>query len=213
VIKHPGYPVLHKAPKDDPDRRLTRRETLFVSIYLDTWSYGKAYKEAGYKDGGTFNQMHGKEIAARPAVAKAIQTAIHNAGLDPDSIKTRISQQATINAAEFMIFEDAYENVMILDENHKPVLDENGKLKMERKFAGRQFVGIDWAEVEKRGYLVKGIKYTRLGIPMLEFYDAQRALELMGKTHGLFVDKQEISGANGQPLTVKVVKDVSMDDL
>ena len=42
-----------------------------------------------------------------------------------------------------------------------------------------------------QGFLVKAIKDTRYG-KQIEFYDAQRALELIGKRYGLFVERHAI---------------------
>jgi len=63
--------------------------------------------------------------------------------------------------------------------------------------------GEDWAlnlqAIKERGYLVKKIKQGPHG-PEIELHDAQAALALLGKTLGLFVDRQELSG--GVQLTV-----------
>lgn len=50
------------------------------------------------------------------------------------------------------------------------------------------------------GHLIKGFKHTKFGVEV-EFFDAQKALGLLGKHHGLF-------GANGRednPVHIKVV--------
>jgi len=49
-------------------------------------------------------------------------------------------------------------------------------------------------QAEGRGHLVKGIKYDRQGRMMVEFYDAQVALTLLGRHHRLFVDQVQLSG-------------------
>lgn len=58
---------------------------------------------------------------------------------------------------------------------------------------------LDLAAIKERGYLVKKIKQGPHG-PEIELYDAQAALALLGRTHGLFVDRQEISGRDGEPI-------------
>ena len=52
---------------------------------------------------------------------------------------------------------------------------------------------LDLQAIKERGHLVKKIKQGPHG-PEIELYDAQAALALLGRTHGLFVDRQEISG-------------------
>jgi hypothetical protein len=43
-----------------------------------------------------------------------------------------------------------------------------------------------------KGHLIKGIKETKYGLD-IEFYDAQTALVHIGKYHGLFTDKLDVS--------------------
>lgn len=51
-------------------------------------------------------------------------------------------------------------------------------------------------------HLVKKVSITDKGISF-ELYDAQSALQLIGKAQGLFVDRQEVSGRNGGPIVVE----------
>jgi hypothetical protein len=116
-----------------------------------------------------------------------------------------LSQHAEINAADFMIFEFVIEK----DEHGNEIIDpETNEPKKSKRF-----VGINWEEVEKRGYLIKGLKFSRQGYPILEFHDSQKALELVGRTHRMFVDRQELTGENGEAITVKIIKGVSMDEI
>jgi phage terminase small subunit len=48
-------------------------------------------------------------------------------------------------------------------------------------------------------HLVHRIKDTKYGLD-IEFCDMQRAIEKIGKAHGLFVDRQEITGEDGGPI-------------
>jgi len=50
---------------------------------------------------------------------------------------------------------------------------------------------IDLEAVKEKGHLVKRIKTTLTG-PEIQLHDSQKALELMGKHHRLFVDRVEI---------------------
>ena len=52
--------------------------------------------------------------------------------------------------------------------------------------------GIDWEAVEKKGYLVKKIKHHVGMSSEIELVDSQRALELIGKAHRLFVERYEV---------------------
>lgn len=67
------------------------------------------------------------------------------------------------------------------------------------------FGGIDWEAVSQRGYLIKKISHNKGKNSSIELYDSQSALALIGKHHKLFVDRQEITGKDGTPITIKVI--------
>lgn len=60
--------------------------------------------------------------------------------------------------------------------------------------------GIEWDKVREQGYLVKKVLHRKGENSQIELYDSQSALHLIGKHHGLFMDRQEISGPGGGPL-------------
>lgn len=51
---------------------------------------------------------------------------------------------------------------------------------------------INWEVVQKKGYLVKKIRHNAGKNSEIELHDAQRALELIGKAHRLFVERSEV---------------------
>jgi len=56
---------------------------------------------------------------------------------------------------------------------------------------------------DSKGYLIKAIKPTAHG-DSYEFYDAQSALVQIGKAHGLFLDRTDVT-SGGEPIIVKWV--------
>lgn len=66
---------------------------------------------------------------------------------------------------------------------------------------------IDLAKAEDRGvlHLISKLWFDQNENVRIELQDQQKALELIGKAHGLFVDRQEITGANGGPIEHKRV--------
>jgi phage terminase small subunit len=73
---------------------------------------------------------------------------------------------------------------------------------------------IDLAQAREHGalHLIKSRSVTKDG-ERIELYDAQNALELLGKYHRLWTDKVEHSGPNGGPLTVReVIIEVPADE-
>lgn len=67
---------------------------------------------------------------------------------------------------------------------------------------GDSGIAIDWDRVLEHGYMVKKISYTSKGQPVLEFHDAQKALELIGRAQGMFVDRSEVKVGELNPVQV-----------
>jgi hypothetical protein len=145
---------------------LTAKKRRFVEALLTCWNRSQAAREAGYKNANTAQNR----LLKQPEVQAAIEERLRQACIGADETLARLSQQGQLNAADFLLFEDGPE--------------------------GRVMAGINWAEVERRGYLVKSIKYDRKGRPMLEFHDAQNALIQIGRAHGLFLERTENTNLN-----------------
>jgi len=67
----------------------------------------------------------------------------------------------------------------------------------------QDYGAIDWEAVKAKGHLVKKISHTAGKQSSIELYDAQSALEKIGRAHGLFVDRHEQTGE----IVLKVVRD------
>lgn len=52
---------------------------------------------------------------------------------------------------------------------------------------------IDWEKVKEKGHLIKKVTHRPGQMSQIEMYDAQHALDMIGKTMGLFVDRREVS--------------------
>ena len=65
------------------------------------------------------------------------------------------------------------------------------------------YEGIDLKKMKEAGklHLIKKYSNTKNGT-IIELYDAQSALVQMGKQHGLFPNRQEVTGKDGDPLNI-----------
>lgn len=82
-------------------------------------------------------------------------------------------------------------------------LTEQARASMEEFVTVRgRGVGLDLKAAKARGvlHLVKKYSKTKQGVT-IELYDAQAALALLAKHHGLLVERHEHSGPGGAPLT------------
>ena len=125
----------------------------------------------------------GHENLKKPEIAKEIQRRIDERAMTADEVLIRLAEQARGGVEEFV------------------------EIK-----AGMPF--FNWERLVQSGklHLVKKLKYNSNGQPEVEFYDAQAALVQLGRHHGLFTDRQEISGPGGEPLTVRVVYEDTLGD-
>jgi len=163
---------------------LTRFETAFVEHYISTWNAALAYRMVGGKS-KTRSDVQGFRILQRPHIKARIETRLQELSMEANEALERLAEQARLNPAEFFFFE----MVPVVDSNHQPIIDpKTGKPEM-----ALQKTGINWAAVQKRGYLVKGIEYDRRGNVILKFHDSQRALELIGKNLKLFTEGLDLS--------------------
>ena len=65
------------------------------------------------------------------------------------------------------------------------------------------YAGLDLYKMKKAGklHLIKKYSVTKNGTTV-ELYDAQAALVTLGKRHGVFADKHELTGKDGEPLNI-----------
>ena len=57
--------------------------------------------------------------------------------------------------------------------------------------------GIDWDKVKEQGHLVKKVTHRKGQQSQIELYDAQHALDMIGKSLGLFVDRHKHDHTSG----------------
>jgi phage terminase small subunit len=174
---------------------LSPKQRRFVEAYLVCWNASEAARVAEY----AWPYKAGPNLTKLPAVQAAIQERLAEAAMRADEVLARLAEQARIDLADFMLFEDEAK----VDDAGQPVLDELGNPVIIRTFAG-----LNWKELEKRGHLVKKLSYDRNGRPVIEFHDAQQALIQIGRHLKLFTDNVNLNAEVG----VKGFIGVSPDD-
>ena len=68
----------------------------------------------------------------------------------------------------------------------------------------QDYGAIDWKAVKEKGHLVKKVSHTQGKQSSIELYDAQAALEKIGRGHGLFVDRQKHEYVGD--ITIRIVR-------
>jgi phage terminase small subunit len=155
---------------------LTAKQQAFVDEYLKTRNATQAAIAAGYSPKTA--HVIGWENLRKPEVDEVIRQRLDENAMLANEVIALLSDQARGDMSDFVSF---YEG------DKRPFIDlkkahESGKFK-----------------------LIKKLKYAADGGIEFELYDAQAAAVHLGKTHGLFIDKKEITGADGGAIPVAVV--------
>jgi hypothetical protein len=167
---------------------LTPKQRCFIEHYLTTWNAKESAELAGYGS----PQKTGYRLLHNPAVLEAVNERLVEMGVSASEIVARMSQYARNNPANFFIFADVPEK----DIHGKVLVDQDGNPILRR-----QMIDINWSTFERYGYLVKKLSYDRKGRPVFEFYDAQRALEMLGKYAKLDVETTRGDGQTVEDLS------------
>lgn len=163
-----------------PKVKLSVKQRLFVEAYLVTLNATEAARRAGYraKNDNVFGAI-GAENLRKPKIKALIEQRLKEAAMGADEVLFRLTQQARApDPTDFISLRDLYD------------VDKDGDFKLVGKS-----LDIDLQRVYDLGLgpLIKSISQTGNGIK-IEFYDAQRALEMIGKAHGIFREVHEIDG-------------------
>lgn len=150
--------------------KLTQKQQAFVEAYLRCWNATQAALEAGYSRKTARQQ--GSRLLTNVDVRAAVDARMAELKVGADEALLRLADHARGTMRDF---------VMVNPENGEPAIDfraasQANKLHLVKRFKVKKKRGDDWSETEVE----------------VELYDAQRALELLGKHHGLFPNKVEV---------------------
>lgn len=152
---------------------LTPQQFLFVEEYLLDWNATRAALAAGYAEKSA--RVQGSRLLQHPNVRKEIQTRLKEKVMSSDEVLARLSKYAHLDLTSY-----------IKTWTHP----ETGEVK--------QYIDVEAMKKDGVTFLIKGIKHTNHGT-YIEFHDPMKALELLGKHHALFTEKQK----NDVDVTVK----------
>jgi hypothetical protein len=159
IVKHQGEVL----PTDLP--KLSGKRELFVESYLALLNGSAAAKEAGY----AYPRQEASRLLTIPNIRAHIARRMEDASMTADEVLFRLTEQATVNIADFVTITTGVNEITGLPE---------------------QILGLNWREIQARGHLIKSITSTPNG-PRIELHDGQAALMALGKRHALFTEKRD----------------------
>lgn len=155
--------------------RLTARQRAFISHYLGSWNATKAAIAAGYSAKSAYSI--GSENLKKPEIQAEIRAQIGERAMPAGEVLERIAAQARGTMEHFMTVENTvrvYTSKTTGDSIEEPYQ--------------RIFIDLEKARAAEQLHLIKKVKQTGDSTE-IELYDAQAALALLGKHHGLFVEQ------------------------
>jgi hypothetical protein len=156
---------------------LTDRERAFIELYCRSWKGKASARAVGITEKNSSNWAY--ETLKKPYIQEAIDARLSQLRMGTEEIYARLSEQARVDLSELLEFYDV------------PILDKEGE-----HIGDRQAIRIKPEAFERFGHLFKAITPTATGDFKVELHDAQRALELLGKTYSLFADRDK----DGNPI-------------
>lgn len=169
----------------DAYESLAAKQRRFVDAYFEYGFNGtQAVIEAGYSENGAAVQA--TRLLRNAKVKAAISERLDEAAMPANEVLARLADIARSDIGDLLTLQ-----------------------QREMKGATGEDETVEWAMVNlaaaKRAGLtryIKSITWTNNG-PKLELHDAMAALVNIGKAHGLFVERQEVTGKDGGPIQVE----------
>lgn len=168
---------------------LSEKQRAFVGEYLTDFNATQAAIRAGYS--AKTAHAIGWENLRKPEISEAINQRLQETAMSADEVLMRLANQGRGDLSDFIKLK-----------NGLPVIDfesaqKAGKLHLIKKL-----------KVKTRTYTMgrgkNAIPVTETDIDF-ELYDAQAALQLLGRAHNLFKETVEVNGKDGRPIETRIV--------
>ena len=155
----------------------TDKEKAFVENYLACFNATKAARDAGYSKKSA--RSTGRENLQKPYIRALIASRLKEAAMEADEVLARLSAQARSNIADFLVVDN--NGFAHFDFTKEEAADAMHTIKKVKTKRSRRVVRGDEAD-EADEWEDEQVE--------VELYDAQRALEILGKHHRIYDDAQ-----------------------
>jgi phage terminase small subunit len=163
---------------------MRNKQRVFIEEYLRCWNATEAARKAGYSERTAYSI--GQENLKKPEIAKAIEDRISEKAMSADEVLTRLGEHARGDLGEFLDIGSMAFQVDLDAAKEKGITRLIKKVKMNTKTT----ISAEGIETETHNI-------------ELELYDAQAALVQIGRYHGLFTDKTDIT-SGGEPVSLSL---------
>jgi hypothetical protein len=156
---------------------LTDKQQAFIEHYLRSWDGAKAARHVSPQ--AKRPDQIAYEYLRKPEIQAEIQTRLADLKMSADEVLLRLTDQARGSIADFIDVSASSG-------------DLSGAADMQdaKAIVGGWQLNLQKAERAGKLHLIKKLKSGQWG-PEIELHDPQAALTLLGRHHGLFVDRTE----------------------
>lgn len=179
---------------------LTGKQQVFINSYLSNgFNATEAARQAGYEGDGNTLAVVGHENLRKPNIAAIIRERMNESAMSANEVLDRLSKIARGEVTDFVNDEGKF------DLTTARKLKKQGLLKkLKTKRTSKQVDTVESGSDDSRETLETSLVYEEVEF---ELYSAHEALRDLGKFHRLFAERQEVTGLNGGPLTLKIAYD------
>lgn len=176
-----------KPIRNKKKRKLTTKEQIFVDAYLRCFNAAQAAREAGYSKRSIY--AIASQNLRKLNIRETIETRLAEIHMSSAEVLARLADHARgshrpfvkIGKDGFIYFD--FSNPEAIENLH---LIKKIETKRTRRIEGKGDDAEEWEDEWMR----------------VELHDPQRALELLGKYHKLFIERMEHSGPGGGPIPI-----------
>lgn len=153
---------------------LSAKHEAFVEAYLKKWNATEAYLQVYPKSSRVAARANGARLIANDSIAEEIAARIAERAMDKDEVIDRLAAQARGSMGDFL------------------TTSEDGGVRLDIGKAQ------DKAHLIKKVTQRRTVRTTEKGeteetVLSFELHDAQAALTLIGRHHGIFKDKVDVN--------------------
>jgi phage terminase small subunit len=172
---------------------LTRKQQVFIAEYLRDFNATRSAIAAGYSQKTAYSI--GQENLNKPEIKQVIDATIAEKSMTANEVLTRLADIARGDVADLMDITTMGFTLNLTTKENGHIIP-NPKTKLIKKIKQKVTTHIAKSESDEDREVVE---------TEVELYSALEALSLLGKSHKLFIDRTELTGAEGKPLLVQTV--------
>lgn len=165
--------------------KLTNREKVFCLEYVIDWNATRAAIDAGYSKKSA--AVIGSENLTKPKIKAQVEKILNEKAMTAGEVLARLTAQARATHSPFIRIDS--DGFVYFDFSDPEALKNLHLIKKIKTKRNRQITGKGESAVEWEGEWIE-----------VELHDPQAALQLLGRHHSLFIDRDD----EGKPIAPKV---------